>query len=85
MEEPSVNRREYLSRSLELAPRGNSLPQAKLSDTAVRKAREMHTKAMFAKAYIDANFSVAGLARKFNVSKSAMEKALSGETWSHVE
>lgn len=75
---------EYRVRQREFAPRGEQLPQSKLTAEKVREARRLYERARLAKAHLDAHYSVAGLARRFGVSTGAMEKALNRSTWGHV-
>lgn len=79
-----MTRDEYNIRANGVAKRGESLPWAKLTESAVQQAREEFERAQFAIAYIRAHYSAAGLARKYGVSRSAMDRALKGETWGHV-
>ncbi len=64
--------------------RGESLPQSKLDDDAVIRARESHAAGMAAVKEIHANYSIKGLADHYGVHVRTMERALSGETWSHI-
>lgn len=66
------------------AKRGESLPWSKLTADTVRAARAEHERARAAIRYINENYSVAGLARKYGVSASTMDKAIRRETWGHV-
>lgn len=79
-----MTRDEYEIRAKGLAKRGESLPWAKLTESAVQQAREEFERAQFALVYIRAHYSIAGLARKYGVSRNAMHRALRGETWGHV-
>jgi predicted DNA binding protein len=79
-----MTRDEYTLRCRETARRGMELPWAKLTDADVKQAREAFERGQFAIAYIRAHYSAAGLARKYGVSRSAMDKALKGITWGHV-
>lgn len=79
-----MTRDEYEIRAKGIVKRGESVPWAKLTESTVQQAREEFERAQFAIAYIRAHYSAAGLARKHGVSRSAMDKALKGETWGHV-
>lgn len=79
-----MNLVEFRQRQREFSVRGSALPFAKLDETSVKAAREEYERARTAIAYIQQNYSIAGLARKYGVSKGAMEKALNYSTWVHV-
>lgn len=79
-----MTRDEYVIRQREMSARGSALPWAKLNESTVKAARDEYERARFAIAYIQQNYSIAGLARKYGVSPSAMEKALNYSTWGHV-
>lgn len=64
--------------------RGESLPQSKLDEDTVIRARVAHVAGMAAVKEIHANYSVKGLADHYGVHVRTMERALSGETWSHL-
>lgn len=65
--------------------RGSKLPQAKLTEDDVRRARLEYLEGRRKIAALQRHYSVEGLADRFGVSKPAMEKALSGRTWGHVK
>lgn len=75
---------EYRIRQREMAPRGSALPWAKLDESKVREAREIHERAQAARKHIDEHYSAAGLARRYGVSVRTMERVLCRETWGHV-
>ena len=75
---------EFRQRQREFSARGSALPFAKLDETSVKAAREEYERARAAISYIQQNYSIAGLARKYGVSPGAMEKALNYSTWGHV-
>ena len=75
---------EFRQRQREFSARGSDLPFAKLDESSVKAAREEYERARAAIAYIQQNYSIAGLARKYGVSTGAMEKALNYSTWGHV-
>lgn len=79
-----MNRFEYIQRGRELAKRGEALPHAKLTEQTVIAAREEYARAQFALVYIRAHYSIAGLARKYGVSRNAMHRALTRENWGHI-
>lgn len=79
-----MTRDEYNIRARETARRGTAITSAKLTESDVMQARESYEKAQFALVYIRAHYSIAGLARKYGVSRNAMHRALRGETWGHV-
>lgn len=64
--------------------RGSDLPQARLCEESVTKARRDYERAQRLIRKIQARYSVKGLARRHGVHHRTMEKALSGETWSHL-
>ena len=64
--------------------RGTQLPQAKLNESTVRLARQEYENARQEIQRIHREYSIKGLAKKYGVSPTTMEKALSGATWSHV-
>ena len=84
MSRSSMSLFEYRQRQREFQPRGDALPQSKLDEASVKAAREEYERARAAIAYIQQNYSIAGLARKYGVSPGAMEKALNYSTWGHV-
>ena len=84
MSRSSMSLFEYRQRQREFQPRGGALPQSKLDESSVKAAREEYERARAAIAYIQQNYSIAGLARKYGVSPGAMEKALNYSTWGHV-
>lgn len=69
--------------------RGSEAPCAKLTDEAVKEARELYENAresianISRKVYIE-NYSVGALAKKYGVHRVTMQRALLGETWSHI-
>ena len=64
--------------------RGESLPQSKLTENDVREARKLHAEYLQTIKDLHDTFSIQALADRYGVSKPAMEKAISGVTWSHV-
>lgn len=80
-----MNRHDYSIRQRELSPRGSALPFAKMDEAKVREVREIHDKAMRARAFLNEHCSAEGLAKECGISVSAMQKILSRETWVHVK
>lgn len=79
-----LERREYLLRARELAPRGQELPQAKLLDLDVVAIRSAARQREALRKHIRENLSNDALALKFGVHVRTIEKALSLDTWGHV-
>ena len=79
-----MNLVEFRQRQREFSARGSALPFAKMDETSVKAAREEYERARAAIAYIQQNYSIAGLAKKYGVSPGAMEKVLNYSTWGHV-
>lgn len=81
----TLQRAEYLVRARELAPRGRALPQARLSDDAVADIRSAARQREALRQHIRDNLSNEALARRLGVHVRTIEKALSAETWGHVD
>jgi hypothetical protein len=64
--------------------RGESLPQSKLNEEIVIEARNAHASGMEAVKEIHSNYSIKALADHYGVHVRTMERAISGETWSHI-
>lgn len=64
--------------------RGNELPQSKLDEEKVAKARRDYDRARMLIQRIQSRYSIKGIANHYGVHVRTMEKALSGETWSHL-
>ncbi len=79
-----MNRDDYLMRAHELAPRGQALPQSKLSDAQIIEIRSAQEKRQDLMAYIRENLSNQALAVRMGVHASTIEKVLSRETWAHL-
>lgn len=62
-----------------------NLNAAKLTAEDVRQARKEYMEGRQRIQNLQRYYSVQGLADRFGVSKAAMEKALSGRTWGHLE
>ena len=69
----------------ETRARGEELPQSRLTEADVREARKLHKEARQAIRDLMDEYSAKGLAKRYGVHHRTMEKALSRETWSHVE
>ena len=65
--------------------RGSQLPQAKMTEETVRQARRDHIEGRRIIQEAQRRYSVQGLADRYGISKAAMEKILSRQTWEHVE
>ena len=65
--------------------RGEQLPQSKLTADSVREARKLHREALQSVRELQEEFSAKGLAKRYGVHYRTMEKALSWETWRHVD
>jgi hypothetical protein len=74
-----MQRHEYLLRARELAPRGDQLPQTKLSAADVAEIRRIAQAREDARAKITRDWSNAALATKFGVHHRTIEKILSYE------
>lgn len=74
-----MRRHEYLVRARELAPRGEALPQTKLSAADVREIRRLAALRERARAAISARLSNAAIAERFGVHRRTVEKVLSWE------
>ena len=64
--------------------RGQDLPQSKLTEEKVIKARKDYERARLLIQKIQSRYSVKGIANHYGVHERTMEKALSGATWSHL-
>lgn len=64
--------------------RGEDLPQSKMTEYQVIKARQDYERARLLIQRIQSNYSAKGLADRYGVHHRTMEKILSGETWSHL-
>jgi hypothetical protein len=74
-----MNRREYLTRARELAPRGDALPQTKLSAADVDAIRRLADEREQARAAITARLSNEAIAAVYGVHRRTIEKILSRE------
>lgn len=75
-----MDRREYLVRARELAPRGMQLPQTKLMPLDVAEIRRIAAERERMRQEITERMSNAALAERFGVHVRTIEKALSMET-----
>lgn len=64
--------------------RGEALPQARLTAAQVIEARQLNQEARQAIRDLQDEFSAKGLAKRYGVHYRTIERALSGETWSHL-
>ena len=69
-----MNRDEYRSRAVELAPRGRDLPQSKLHPYHVKRIRERN----------DYGVPRWFLAKEYGVHKNTIDKVCTYETWINV-
>jgi transcriptional regulator GlxA family with amidase domain len=74
-----MNRDEYLVRAREMAPRGERLPQTKLTRDEAEEIRRLARLREVARAQITQELSNTALARRFNVSARAVERVLAYE------
>ncbi len=65
--------------------RGSELTQAKMTEETVRQARREYIEGRQKINAVQRRYGVQGLADRFGISKAAMEKILSRDTWEHVE
>ena len=79
-----MNREEWLTRSFELAPRGNELPQAKLTPESVRMIRRLREERERIRDWVNENYSDKALARRFGVSANSIYRAGNWIDWGHV-
>lgn len=80
----AMNRDDYLMRAYEFAPRGQALPQTKLTDDQVREIRSAQEKREDLRAHIRENLSNEALAARMGVHVRTVEKVLSGGAWAHL-
>lgn len=64
--------------------RGEELPQSKMNEESVIKARRDYERAKILIKKIQSKYTSKGLARKYGIHHRTMDKILSGETWSHL-
>ena len=64
--------------------RGEDLPQSKMTEDQVIKARKDYEKARLLIKRIQRKYTAKGLASRYGVHYRTMEKILSGESWSHL-
>lgn len=76
-------RDEYVLRAVELAPRGELLPQAKLTREQVLDIKSAVIQRDGLKTYIKDNLTNKALAKRFGVHRRTIEKIVSNETWIH--
>ena len=80
----AMNRDDYLMRAYEFAPRGQALPQSKLTDAQVLEIRSAREKRQDLLEHIRENLSNEALARRLGVHVRTVEKVLHGSTWAHL-
>ena len=80
----TLERKEYLLRSAEFAPRGQELNTAKLLDMDVISIRSAARQRESLRKHIADNLSNAALAKMHGVHLRTIEKVLSRETWIHL-
>lgn len=76
-------RNEYLLRAVEFAPRGELLPQAKLTRAQVLDIKSALIQRDGLRQYIKNNLTNDALAKRFGVHRRTIEKIVSNETWIH--
>ncbi len=64
--------------------RGSELEWSKLNEKLVKKIRERHAMKMEQIDRLNREHSAVAMAKEFQVSVGAIEKALSRQTWKHV-
>lgn len=74
-----MDRHTYLVRARELAPRGDALPQTKLSADDVREIRRLAAVRERARVAINERLSNEAIAARFGVHRRTVEKVLSWE------
>jgi len=74
-----MDRHTYIVRARELAPRGEQLPQTKLSADDVLEIRRLAAVRERARAAISERLSNEAIARRFGVHRRTVEKVLSWE------
>ena len=79
-----MNREEYMPLARLFALRGEQCPAAKLTERDVAIIKELHAKKMRLVARINRRYSVDGLAQRFGVHRTTIEKIIYRETWAHV-
>lgn len=79
-----MTRDEYLVRAREFQPRGEELPQARLTDESVAEIRSAMRQREALRGHIREVLSNEALARRYSVSVRAIERISQRETWAHV-
>jgi IS30 family transposase len=79
-----MNRSEYKTRAIEIAPRGNELPHAKLTPEDVEDIRSAAVQRERLRGFIRDSLSNAALANRFGVHRRTIEKVLQRESWINV-
>lgn len=79
-----MNRDEWQQRARELAPRGERLPQAKLTEGAVLEIRAAQLEREAQRRRIAEELSNAALAKRFGVHVRTVEMVLQRDSWAHL-
>lgn len=79
-----ISRAEYQARRTEFAPRGQELPQAKLTDLDVIAIRSAVRQRENLLNYITEKLSNKALCKQFGVSANSIDRIISRETWGHI-
>jgi predicted DNA-binding protein (UPF0251 family) len=79
-----MNRDDYLMRAYEFTPRGQALPQSKLTDEQVIEIRAAQQKRDDLRAHIREQLSNDALAQRMGVHVRTIEKVLNGGAWVHL-
>lgn len=73
-----------MSSTYDSAPRGSQCGAAKLNETLVARIRREHAAKEKAKRELDAQYSAAAFAKRYQVAETTITKVLTYETWRHV-
>lgn len=73
-----------MSCTRESALRGSQLSFAKLNEVLVKRIRMQHARKERLKRLLDERYSSAAFAKRYGVSRSAVEKVLCYQHWRHV-
>jgi len=79
-----MNRHEYQQRAMELAPRGQDLPQSKLLEIDVISIRSAARQRESLRKHIAGNLSNQALAKQYGTHVRNIEKIITRQTWSHL-
>lgn len=64
--------------------RGSQLTQSKLDEAKVIKIRKEYAHGKFLIQSLQSQYSIKGMARRYGVAPSTMEKVLACNTWTHI-